>query len=49
MAADHPEVNKVLEDGGVFGLYDPSSFDAMEALCMAYNKAVDKYIANKVS
>ena len=29
------------------GLYDPSTYEAMNSFCSAYNKAVEKHIATK--
>ena len=49
VGADHPEVNEMLDKNGVFGKYDPTSYEAMNDFCEAYNKAVEKYLANKVS
>ena len=50
MCNDHPDIEEILDKTGAMsaGKYDPSSFDAMETLCVAYNKAVDKSLVNKV-
>ena len=46
VAQDHPEIDKILDENGAIGKYDPYSFEAMESMCIAYNKAVDKTLAN---
>lgn len=48
VCADHPEIDDNLNKNGAFGHYDPSSFEAMESLCIAYNKSIEKYLINKV-
>ena len=49
ICADHPEVEETLDKNGAIGKYDPTSFEAMDSLCFAYNKAVEKCMVNKVS
>ena len=48
---DHPDIEEILDKTGATSAakYDPSSFDAMESLCVAYNKAVDKSLEKRVS
>jgi H3 lysine-79-specific histone-lysine N-methyltransferase len=49
VCTDHPDIEEILDKTGALAgsKYDPTSFDAMEALCNAYNKAVDKSLVNK--
>ena len=50
VCTDHPDIEETLDKNGALmaGKFNPTSFEAMDSLCTAYNKAVDKSLANKV-